>query len=168
VGRAELEPATYGLRLPIYGFRDQAGVGSVTTLTTTGADVAPATSQVWNYAHAVFETAATRGALAILPTFDYQRRLVVVLHIIWLIILGLVVGLIARAIVPGRQPMGWIATAVLGIVGAYVGGTLGSVVFPPHQFDVHPPINHSFLGALVGAVLLLWIFKLVTSRTRTL
>ena len=66
-----------------------------------------------------------------------------VLHIIWLIVLGLVVGLIARAIVPGRQPMGWIATAGLGIVGAYVGGTLGSVVFPPHQFDIHPPIKHA-------------------------
>jgi uncharacterized membrane protein YeaQ/YmgE (transglycosylase-associated protein family) len=98
----------------------------------------------------------------------YLRRFVMVLHIIWLIILGLVVGLIARAVVPGRQPMGWIATAVLGIIGAYVGGTLGSVVFPPHQFDIHPPIKHSFLGALVGAVLLLVIYKVVTSRTRTL
>jgi uncharacterized membrane protein YeaQ/YmgE (transglycosylase-associated protein family) len=124
--------------------------------------------QVWNCADAVSETSANRGARAILPTFGYRRRLVMVLHIIWLIILGLVVGLIARAIVPGRQPLGWIATAVLGIVGAYVGGTLGSVVFPPHQFDIHPPIQHSFLGALVGAVLLLVIFKLVTSRTRTL
>jgi uncharacterized membrane protein YeaQ/YmgE (transglycosylase-associated protein family) len=92
----------------------------------------------------------------------------VVLHIIWLIILGLIVGLIARLIVPGRQPMGWIATAVLGIVGAYVGGTLGSVVFPPHHFTITPPIKHSFLGALVGAVILLWIYKLFTSRTRTL
>jgi uncharacterized membrane protein YeaQ/YmgE (transglycosylase-associated protein family) len=91
-----------------------------------------------------------------------------VLHIIWLIVLGLVVGLIARAVVPGRQAMGWVATAVLGIVGSYVGGTLGSVVFPPHKFDIHPPIQHSFLGALVGAVVLLVIFKLVTSRTRSL
>jgi uncharacterized membrane protein YeaQ/YmgE (transglycosylase-associated protein family) len=91
-----------------------------------------------------------------------------VLHIILLIILGLVVGLIARAIVPGRQAMGWVATAALGIVGSYVGGTLGSVVFPPHKFDIHPPIQHSFLGALVGAVVLLVIFKLVTSRTRSL
>ena len=91
-----------------------------------------------------------------------------VLHIIWLIILGLIVGLIARLIVPGRQAMGWIATAVLGIVGAYVGGTLGSVVFPPHHFTITPPIKHSFLGALVGAVILLWIYKLFTSRTRTL
>ena len=64
--------------------------------------------------------------------------------------------------------MGWIATALLGIVGAYVGGTLGSLVFPPHQFTITPPINHSFLGALVGAVILLLLFKAVTSRTRTL
>lgn len=91
-----------------------------------------------------------------------------VLHIIWMIILGLVVGALARLLVPGRQPMGWIATAVLGIVGAYVGGTLGSMVFPPHHFTITPPIKHSFLGALVGAVLLLLIFKAVTSRTRTL
>jgi uncharacterized membrane protein YeaQ/YmgE (transglycosylase-associated protein family) len=110
----------------------------------------------------------TGRARATRPPFALSEEFVVVLHIIWLIILGLVVGLIARAVVPGRQPMGWIATAVLGIVGAYVGGTLGSVVFPPHQFDIHPPIQHSFLGALVGAVLLLWIFKLVTSRTRSL
>jgi uncharacterized membrane protein YeaQ/YmgE (transglycosylase-associated protein family) len=85
-----------------------------------------------------------------------------------MIVLGLIVGLVARLIVPGRQPMGWIATAVLGIVGAYVGGTLGSVIFPPHLFTITPPIKHSFLGALVGAVILLVIYKLITSRTRTL
>nr|WP_245835985.1 GlsB/YeaQ/YmgE family stress response membrane protein [Mycobacterium rhizamassiliense] len=90
------------------------------------------------------------------------------MHIVWLIVLGLVVGLIARLIVPGKQPMGWVATAVLGIVGSYVGGTVGSVVFPPHKFDIHPPIQHSFLGALVGAVLLLLIYKFATSRTKTL
>jgi uncharacterized membrane protein YeaQ/YmgE (transglycosylase-associated protein family) len=92
----------------------------------------------------------------------------VVLHIIWMIIIGLVVGLIARLIVPGRQPMGWIATAVLGILGSYVGGTLGSVVFPPHHFTITPPIKHSFLGALVGAVILLLIYKFATSRTKHL
>jgi uncharacterized membrane protein YeaQ/YmgE (transglycosylase-associated protein family) len=90
---------------------------------------------------------------------------VVILHIIWMLILGLIVGLVARLIVPGSQPLGVIATAILGIVGAYVGGTLGSVVFPPPQFPVTPPINHSFLGALVGAVLLLFIYKLVKSRS---
>jgi uncharacterized membrane protein YeaQ/YmgE (transglycosylase-associated protein family) len=91
-----------------------------------------------------------------------------VLHIIWLIVLGLIVGLVARLVVPGRQPMGWVATALLGIVGSYVGGTLGSLVFPPHQFTITPPINHAFLGALVGAVILLVIYKFATSRTKTL
>jgi uncharacterized membrane protein YeaQ/YmgE (transglycosylase-associated protein family) len=89
----------------------------------------------------------------------------VVWHIIWMIILGLIVGLVARLIVPGRQPLGLIATALLGIVGAYVGGTLGSVVFAPHQFTITPPIKHSFLGALVGAVILLLIYQLVRTRT---
>jgi uncharacterized membrane protein YeaQ/YmgE (transglycosylase-associated protein family) len=92
----------------------------------------------------------------------------VILHIIWMIVLGLIVGFVARLIVPGKQPIGWIATALLGIVGSYVGGTLGSIVFPPHQFDIHPPIQHSFLGALVGAVILLLIYKFATSRRRTL
>ena len=86
-------------------------------------------------------------------------------HIIWMIILGLIVGWIARLITPGEHKMGLIATAVLGIVGGYVGGTLGSLVFPPHQFDITPPVKHSFLGALVGAVILLLIYGFVRGRS---
>ena len=86
-------------------------------------------------------------------------------HIIGMIILGLIVGWIARLIVPGKHHMGWIATAVLGILGGYVGGTLGSVVFAPHQFTITPPIKHSFLGAIVGAVILLWIYAFIARRT---
>jgi uncharacterized membrane protein YeaQ/YmgE (transglycosylase-associated protein family) len=91
----------------------------------------------------------------------------VVWNIIWMIILGLVVGWIARLIVrgPGRN-LGWIATALLGIAGSYVGGTLGSVVFSPHHFTITPPIKHSFLGALVGAVILLAIYNFVAGRSR--
>ena len=85
-------------------------------------------------------------------------------HIIWMIILGLIVGWIARLIVPGKENFGWIMTALLGIVGGYVGGTLGSVVFPPHEFTITPPIKHSFWGALVGAVILLAVYKFVMSR----
>jgi uncharacterized membrane protein YeaQ/YmgE (transglycosylase-associated protein family) len=89
-------------------------------------------------------------------------------NIIWMIVLGLIVGWIARLIVrgPGRRSLGWIATAVLGIAGSYVGGTLGSVVFPPHHFTITPPVKHSFLGALVGAVILLVIYNFVASRSR--
>lgn len=88
-----------------------------------------------------------------------------IMHIVWMLILGLIVGAIARLIVPGKHNMGLILTAVLGIVGGYVGGTLGSLVFSPHQFTVTPPINHSFLGALVGAVVLLLIVGFVKGRT---
>jgi uncharacterized membrane protein YeaQ/YmgE (transglycosylase-associated protein family) len=91
----------------------------------------------------------------------------VILHIIWMIVIGLVVGAIARLLVPGRQPMGWIATAVLGIVGAYVGGTLGSLIFE-HHFTITPPIKHSFLGALVGAIILLLIYRAVAGRSSRL
>ncbi len=90
------------------------------------------------------------------------------MSILYWIVVGLVVGAIARLIVPGRQPMGWIATILLGVAGSFVGGSLGTLVFPPHKFNLQQPTIHSWLGSLVGAVLLLVIYKLVTSRTRTL
>jgi len=83
-------------------------------------------------------------------------------HILGIIVLGLIVGFIARLIV--REHFGWIATAILGILGGYVGGTLGSLVFKPHKFDIHPPLQHSFWGALVGAVVLLLLYRVVKKR----
>lgn len=85
--------------------------------------------------------------------------------IIWMIVLGLIVGLIARAIVPGKDNLGLILTAVLGIVGGYVGGTLGSLVFAPHDFSITPPVQHSFLGALVGAVIVLFVYRFFAARS---
>jgi uncharacterized membrane protein YeaQ/YmgE (transglycosylase-associated protein family) len=91
----------------------------------------------------------------------------VIVNIICMIILGLIVGAIARLVVPGKENFGWILTALLGIVGGWVGGTLGSVVFAPHHFTITPPIKHSFLGALVGAVIILAVYKWVAGRSRT-
>lgn len=84
--------------------------------------------------------------------------------IIAMIVIGLIAGAIARLLVPGKEDFGWIMTIVLGIVGGYVGGTLGSMVFAPHKFSVHPPIEHTFLGAIVGAVIILIIYKFVRAR----
>ncbi|KAA8887672.1 GlsB/YeaQ/YmgE family stress response membrane protein [Nocardia colli] len=84
--------------------------------------------------------------------------------IISMIIIGLIAGAIARLLVPGKENFGWIGTIVLGIVGGYVGGTLGSLVFAPHKFTLQPPVNHAFLGAIVGAVILLVIYKFVRAR----
>jgi uncharacterized membrane protein YeaQ/YmgE (transglycosylase-associated protein family) len=86
--------------------------------------------------------------------------------LVW-IVLGLIIGAIARLIVPGRQPMGWIATILLGVAGSFVGGALGALIFE-HRLALQQPRIHTFLGSLVGAVLLLVIYKAVTSRTRTL
>lgn len=58
--------------------------------------------------------------------------------IITMIIIGLIAGAIARLLVPGKENFGIIWTAVLGIVGGYVGGTLGSLVFAPHHFELQP------------------------------
>ncbi|MCB0933991.1 MAG: GlsB/YeaQ/YmgE family stress response membrane protein [Mycobacterium sp.] len=87
-----------------------------------------------------------------------------IMNIIWMIVLGLIVGVIAKLIVPGTGHIGWIATALLGIAGGWVGGTLGSIVFAPHRLEITPPIKHSFLGALVGAVILLWGYRSMARR----
>lgn len=83
---------------------------------------------------------------------------------ILLIVLGFIVGWIAKLLVPGTGHLGWISTSLVGIAGGWVGGTLGSLVFAPHQLDITPPIKHSFLGALVGAVILLLIYRSMSGR----
>ena len=84
--------------------------------------------------------------------------------IISTILIGLVAGAVARLLVPGKENFGWIGTIVLGVIGGFVGGTLGSLVFAPHKFDITPPVNHAFLGAIVGAVILLVIYKFVSGK----
>ena len=86
------------------------------------------------------------------------------MSIIWMIVLGLIVGWVAKLLVPGTGHLGWVSTGLLGIAGGWVGGTLGSLVFAPHQFDITPPVQHSFLGALVGAVILLLIYRSMSRR----
>ncbi len=79
-----------------------------------------------------------------------------VMHIIWSVIVGFVVGLVARAITPGTDHMGFIATSVLGIVGSFVGGFLGSLIWKPKEGGaVHPA---GFILSVVGAVLLLVVW----------
>jgi uncharacterized membrane protein YeaQ/YmgE (transglycosylase-associated protein family) len=70
------------------------------------------------------------------------------------IVFGFLAGLVGRALMPGTQRMGFIATTVLGIGGAFVGGFLASLFF-------HRPVGHfepsGFIGAVIGAILLLII-----------
>lgn len=75
------------------------------------------------------------------------------------IVLGLVAGAIAKAIMPGNDPGGIIVTMVIGIVGAIIGGFLGSTLMglPLTGFSIQ-----SLLLAVVGALILLWIYRMAT------
>jgi uncharacterized membrane protein YeaQ/YmgE (transglycosylase-associated protein family) len=76
--------------------------------------------------------------------------------IIAFIIIGLIAGLIARAILPGRQSMGLVATTLLGMVGSLVGGLVGSLFQrgDGRLFDLHPTgILMSVIGAIVVLLL---------------
>ena len=73
---------------------------------------------------------------------------------------GLIVGLIARALLPGRQSMGLLLTMVLGIVGAVVGGFLYSLVqgAPSEPFSLSGNAWHGWVVAIIGAVVVLWAY----------
>jgi uncharacterized membrane protein YeaQ/YmgE (transglycosylase-associated protein family) len=71
------------------------------------------------------------------------------------IIIGLVAGLIARAITPGTQSMGLIATTILGMVGSVVGGLIGSLVFSRGEGAALQPAG--LILSVIGAVLVLFL-----------
>jgi len=77
------------------------------------------------------------------------------------IILGLIVGALAKWIMPGKDPGGIIITIVIGIVGALIGGFLSSLV----GLSTVTGLNlWSIIIALVGALVLLWLYRMVKSR----
>ena len=83
--------------------------------------------------------------------------------IIAFIIIGLIAGLIARAILPGRQSMGLVATTLLGMVGSLVGGLIGSLfVRDGRLFDLHAS---GLLMSVVGAIVVLLLVG-ATGRRR--
>lgn len=81
--------------------------------------------------------------------------------VLW-ILFGLVVGVIAKLLTPGRDPGGFIITALLGIAGALVGGFIGRALglYPSYQS------TGGFFMSIVGAVIILAIYHAVTRRAR--
>lgn len=74
------------------------------------------------------------------------------------IIFGLIVGVVAKMLMPGRDPGGFIVTAGIGIVGALLGGFLGRTLGLYNEGD---PVG--FVMAVTGAILLLWIYRRTAS-----
>ena len=87
----------------------------------------------------------------------------VVMGIIGWIVMGLIAGAVAKLILPGKQGGGWIITIILGIVGAFVGGFLGNLIF---GLDISGFNFETFLTAVVGAIIVLLIYGLVTRGSR--
>ena len=79
--------------------------------------------------------------------------------IIWSIIIGFIAGLVAKFLMPGRDPGGFIITTLLGIVGAVVATYLGQAVGWYRACE-----GAGFIGAVVGAVIVLAIYRMVVGR----
>ncbi|MEY2541814.1 MAG: hypothetical protein QOI22_1416 [Verrucomicrobiota bacterium] len=78
------------------------------------------------------------------------------LHIIWSIIVGFIVGLIARAVMPGMQHLGFLMTTLLGIGGSIVGGLIGRLFSKPEPGTSFHAAG--FVMSIIGAILLLFIW----------
>jgi uncharacterized membrane protein YeaQ/YmgE (transglycosylase-associated protein family) len=83
--------------------------------------------------------------------------------IIAFIILGLLAGVIAKAVLPGDDPGGLIVTTLIGIAGALLGGFLASALFDAHPLDEFFDLS-TWLTAIVGAIVLLVIYRMVVGR----
>jgi len=78
------------------------------------------------------------------------------LHIIWSIIVGFIVGLVARAIMPGVQHIGFIYTTLLGIGGSIIGGLIARLFSKPAPGSAFHPAG--FIMSVIGAIILLFIW----------
>ncbi len=81
------------------------------------------------------------------------------MSIIWTILIGFVVGIIAKFLMPGRDPAGFFITAIIGIVGSIIATYLGRFMglYQPGE-------SAGFIAAVIGAIILLFLYRLVTGR----
>ena len=86
--------------------------------------------------------------------------------IIYLLVIGVVVGFIARLLVPGPDPMSAVATIVLGIVGSFIGGFLGWALFGK-DFDEGALQASGVIGSIIGAVIALLVYRAVNRNRGT-
>jgi uncharacterized membrane protein YeaQ/YmgE (transglycosylase-associated protein family) len=79
------------------------------------------------------------------------------------LVVGLIAGFIARALVPGPDPMGWLGTLILGIIGSFVGGTLAALLFGG-TLDISAA---GIIGSIIGSIIVLLIWRAMGGeRTR--
>ena len=86
-------------------------------------------------------------------------EVIIDMSIISAIIIGLIVGAIAKLLMPGKDPGGWIVTILLGLAGSIVGTYAGQAL---HLYHDGEPAG--FIGSVIGAMILLFIYRLATKR----
>ena len=84
------------------------------------------------------------------------------MSLLWLLLIGLIAGWLARAIVPGPDPMAWWQTILLGVVGSYVGGFIGSLFGDGDITDLN---SSGIVLSAIGAVVALLAYRMVKRRT---
>ncbi len=84
--------------------------------------------------------------------------------IVW-ILFGAIVGIVARFLVPGADPMGWIGTILLGIVGSFAGGFMAQLLF--HGAVAFPPPTTGWIGSIIGAIVVLLLWRASQGRRLT-
>ncbi|MCA9453391.1 MAG: GlsB/YeaQ/YmgE family stress response membrane protein [Nitrospiraceae bacterium] len=84
------------------------------------------------------------------------------MSVIGWIVFGLIVGVVGKILMPGKDPGGFLATVAIGIIGALFGGMLGRMIGMYGQDD---PVG--FVMAVIGAILFLWLYRVVTRRGDT-
>jgi uncharacterized membrane protein YeaQ/YmgE (transglycosylase-associated protein family) len=82
--------------------------------------------------------------------------------ILWTLVIGLLAGIVAKFLMPGKDPGGFIITMLLGVAGAFVATYLGQWIGWYHAGE-----GAGFIGAVVGAIILLVIYRLVRRRSAT-
>ena len=80
---------------------------------------------------------------------------------IWMLIIGLIAGALARLIMPGRDPMGIVMTIILGIVGSILGGLVSWAIWGTETGRIQPA---GLLLSILGAIIVLWIYRMIKSR----
>ena len=83
------------------------------------------------------------------------------MELLWTLLIGLVVGIVAKFLMPGRDPGGFIITALLGIAGAFVAHAIGRAM--GWYADGEPA---GFIASVVGAIVLLALYRMVVGRRR--
>jgi uncharacterized membrane protein YeaQ/YmgE (transglycosylase-associated protein family) len=92
-----------------------------------------------------------------------KENLIVLWAIIVLLVVGLIAGALARLLVPGRDPMSLPATWLLGVLGSFLGGFLGYILFGADVEDGAVQAA-GLIGSVIGAIILLLIYRAVQRR----